>query len=87
MPTFVRTCTSTMDLLEIWPSDDTMTTQDIMKLSGCIHSVVYRWMMKLATTGYFDRDNRSQSRGGTQIYWTITPKGRAAALELRKIHA
>jgi len=68
------------DVLGLWPARDTMTTSEIIEITGKNHSVVYRWMMRLAIFGYFTR--RSEPRraghgGGTIVFWTITPKGRS----------
>lgn len=82
-------CTSPMDLLERWDQcPDRMTTSEIIRLTGLTyHSAPYRWMMKLAICGYFQRHNAPQPRGGKLVCWTITPKGRAAITELKRIHA
>lgn len=76
--------THAMTLITRWPGEATLSTPEIIAMSGDLdHAVVYRWMIKLATYGYFHRDNAVQPRGGKLIVWTITPKGRAAALELQ----
>lgn len=73
-----------MALLERWPENDSLSTPEIIAMAGDLdHAVIYRWMMKLATYGYFRRDNDVQPRGGKLIKWTITPKGRATARELQ----
>lgn len=78
-----------MDLLERWEYlPDRLTTTDVVKITGLSRwDTTYRWMMKLATCGYFQRHNAPQPRGGKLIYWTITAKGRAAITELKRIHA
>ena len=37
-----------MDLLARWPSSETLTTNDIIELTGKSQCVVYRWMMRFA---------------------------------------
>ena len=71
-----------MDMLARWPQRDSMTTPEIVQITRKDWSTIYRWMMRLATYGYFTR--RSDPRhtgqgGGTIITWTITPKGRIIA--------
>jgi len=81
-------CRSPMDLLERWERHTSLTTTEVIKLTGsACWDTTYRWMMRLATCGYFQRHNASQPRGGKLIYWTITAKGRAAITELKRIHA
>lgn len=81
-------CQSPMELLERWEfSPDSLNTTEVLRLSGIpYYSAPYRWMMRLATFGYFHRYDAPQPRGGKLIYWTITPKGRAAIAELKRIH-
>lgn len=82
-------CQTAMDLLARWQHvPDRLSTTEVIKLSGIpYYSAPYRWMMKLATHGYFRREIAPQPRGGKLIYWTITDKGREAVIELQRIRA
>lgn len=80
----VKPAENDMDMLSRWPQRDSLTTPEILEITRKDWSTVYRWMMRLATYGYFSR--RSDPRhtghgGGTIITWTITQKGRARAAE------
>lgn len=77
-----------MDILRRWPhSIDARSTSEVMAACRLEHAAAYRWLMKLATSGYFSRENRPLPVGGRVTYWTITPKGRAAITELERIYA
>lgn len=81
--------TTPMELLERWllaPSG-TLTSPEVERLAGGLdQGVTYRWMTRLATAGYFTSVTGRRRLGGTLIHWTITPRGRAVAENLRRIN-
>ena len=81
--------TTPMELLGRWllAPAYTLTSPEVEALAGGLdQGVTYRWMIRLAVQGYFTRRIERRPGGNTLIHWTITPRGRAVAENLRRIN-